>query len=90
MLKFRVILTCDRKYDTFDMKKRKINIILQISFRKKTLTNLREGQSEAKLSFKKMFLILKYQTLFTFFVKNPNKKISRFSWCFHMESPTYN
>ena len=34
-----------------------------------------------------MFLRPKYQKLLTFLVKYPKKKLSRFSWCFYMESP---
>ena len=34
-----------------------------------------------------MFLLLKYQILLTFLFKNPKKKNSCFSPCFHMESP---
>ena len=34
-----------------------------------------------------MFLLLKYQKLLTFLIKNPKKKLSRFSPCFYMESP---
>ena len=35
-----------------------------------------------------MFLLLKYQKLLPLLVKNQKKKLSRFSQCFHMESPT--
>ena len=37
----------------------------------------------------KTLLLVKYQKLLTFLVKNPPPKISYFSWCFHMESPLY-
>ena len=38
---------------------------------------------------KKTFLLLKYRKLLTFMVKNPEeKKISCFSRCFHMKSPS--
>ena len=36
-----------------------------------------------------MFLLLKYQKLLNFLVKNPKKKIVTFSLCFYMESPSY-
>ena len=43
--------------------------------------------SPPKMLLKKTFLLLKYQKLLTFLVKNPKKKLSCFSWCFYMESP---
>ena len=38
---------------------------------------------------KKTFLLLKYQKLLIFLVKNLLKKLSYFSRCFYMESPLY-
>ena len=56
---------------------------MNISFLKpsqirKSLKNSKSGQKEPKNSLQKVFLLLKYQKLLTFLVKNPKRKIFMF------------
>ena len=74
MSKLKVFSTCDRRYNTFDMKKEKLNGILKIGFfkttkTKKNLKKIKKGsQKEAKLwGEKTTFFLLKYEKPFTFF-----------------------
>ena len=87
-----MILTCDRRYNTFDIKKIIKHSIEDLIFKpskikKKTLKLIKVVKNNQNF-VKKMFLLLKYQNLLTFLVKN-TKKLSCFSWCFYMESPKY-
>ena len=89
-----MILTCDRRYYTLDLKKNNKTIYWRSNFLiskiKTSLKNSKSGQKKTKIWFLKMFfLLLKYQKLLTFLVKNPKKKLLCFFLCFYMESPTW-
>ena len=81
-----MILTCDGRYNTFDLKKKNKTLYWRSYFQKlkkikKSSTNSKSGRNNQNF-VKKTFLLLKYQKLLTFLVKknNHNFFLGAFIW----------